>query len=164
MDEELELDLSEDDQQITRDKKRIENLSSKAKEAYTERDEARAALETAEQGKVIAENRAKFLEEFSEVATKYPEASEYKPQIEERVQKGYSLEDAAVAVLASEGKFSPQQEVAPITDSGLGGSAVISNLSGENRPFSEMSREEKRAQLIEADKRGELRQILEQRF
>lgn len=164
MADELDLDLDlDEDQNINKTEERIKNLSSKVRDASKERDEAKAAAEAAEAAREAAEKRAQFLESFSEVANKYPGAAEFKTQIEERTQKGYSLEDAAVAALAEAGKFTPQQqEVAPITTGTMGGSAPVS-ITGDSRPYSEMSREEKRAALIEADQRGELRQILEQR-
>lgn len=163
MAEELDLDLDlEEEPIINKTEERIKNLSSKVRDAAKERDEERAAKEAADARADAAEKRAEFLESFSEVATKYPGASEFKAQIEERTQKGYSLEDAAVAALAEAGRFTPQQNVAPITAGTMGGSAPVS-ITGEGRPYSEMSRDEKRAILMEADRTGELKQILEQR-
>ncbi len=164
MAEELDLDLDlEGDPNINKTEERIKNLSSKVRDASKERDEAKAAAEASEQARIAAEKKAEFLESFSDVSSKYPGATEFKSQIEERVQKGYSIEDAAVAVLASEGKFTPQQQnIAPVTAGTMGGSAPVT-VTGDSRPYSDMSREEKRAALIEADSRGELRQILEQR-
>lgn len=161
---ELELDLDlEEEPIINKTEERIKNLSSKVREKAQETQTEREGREAAEARAETAEKRAEFLESFSDVSTKYPGATEFKTQIEERVQKGYSIEDAAVAVLASEGKFTPSQDVAPTTDSTIGGSAATPSLSGENRPFSEMSRDEKREKLLEADRNGELKAILEQR-
>lgn len=162
MADELELDLDlEGDPTINKTEERIKNLSSKVRDAAKERDDAKAAAEASDAARIAAENKAAFLESFSDVATKYPGANDLKTQIEERTQKGYSIEDAAVAALAEAGLFAPQQNVAPVT-SGVGGSAPIS-VTGDSRPYSEMSREDKRAALMEADRTGELRQILEQR-
>jgi predicted NBD/HSP70 family sugar kinase len=164
-DTELDLDLDlEEEPSINKTEERIKNLSSKVRDAAKERDEAKAAAEASDAARLAAEKKAEFLESFSDVATKYPGASEFKTQIEERTQKGYSIEDAAVAALAEAGRFAPQQHqtVAPATAGTMGGSAPVS-ITGDSRPYSDMSREEKRAALLEADARGELRQILEQR-
>lgn len=163
MTDELDLDLDLDEEQaINKTEERIKNLSSKVREKSQMAEENAKKAEEADQRAAAAEKRAEFLESFSEVATKYPGAAEFKTQIEERTQKGYSLEDAAVAALAEAGRFTPQQDVAPITAGTMGGSAPVS-ITGDSRPYAEMSRDEKRAALMEADRTGELRQILEQR-
>lgn len=157
---ELDLELGNDENINNRAEKRINDLSSKVMSTAKERDDAKAATEAAEAKASAAEKRAEFLESFSDVATKYPGSAEYKAQIEERVQKGYSIEDAAVAVLASEGKFVPPEPAAPAAESPVGGSAPTV-LPNDGRTASEMTQEERRNMLIEADKRGEVAQVLQ---
>lgn len=161
MDEDLELDLSQDEAE-SRAQKRIRNLSSKAEDALKERDEATAKAQESESARLAAEKRAEFLESFSGQSTKYPAASEFRDAIQEKVlTSGYSVEDATVAVLVSEGRFT-----APATQDvqsmAAGGSAATA-ISANGRPIGEMSQAERRAALMEAENSGELRQILERR-
>jgi len=167
MDDELELDLTSEEEPINRAQKRIESLTSKTKEAYKERDEAAAKAAEAEQARLAAEKRAEFLESFTGVSTKYPNATEHREAIQEKVlNNGYTVEDATVAVLAANGQFTPpvQEHLQPVTAGvSAGGSAPTTGLSGEGRPVSDMTQAERRQALIDADARGELRQILERR-
>lgn len=156
---ELDLDLGEDENINNRSQERIKNLSSKVKEAAGERDAAKAAAEAAETGRLDAEKKLSFLESFSDVSTKHPGATEYREAIQEKVLSGYTVEDATVAVLAAEGKYTPPAVEVP-AENVAGGSAPI-QLTGENKTVAEMSQEERRAQLVEADKRGEISQILQ---
>lgn len=161
MAEELELDLDlDEDPNINRTEERIRKLSSKVKEqageTATEREQRIVAEERAEK----AEKRAEFLDGFTGLASKYPNATEHRDAIQEKVLAGYSIEDATVSVLAAEGQFVPQTQASPPTDSPLGGSAVTASLSGDQKSVPEMSREEKREALLEADKRGEIAEFL----
>lgn len=158
MADDLELELDLDSENINRTEERIKNLSSKVKEQAGKADEERKAREESDARAEAAEKRAEFLENFSEVATKYPGANDFKTQIEERVQKGYTVEDAAVAVLASEGKFTPP-EVPVVVEPAAGGSAVTS-VGNAPKPLEDMSQADRRAKLLEADTNGELSQIL----
>ncbi len=166
MDDELDLDLSQEEEPINRAQKRIESLTSKTKEAYQERDAAAAKAAEAEQARAAAEKRAEFLESFTDVTTRYQAAPEFRDAIQEKVlNSGYTVEDATVAVLAANGRFTPPQveeqpNVQPMTS---GGSAPITDLSGGNRGVSDMTQAERRAALMDADARGDLRQILERR-
>lgn len=159
----LDLDLNDDPQINNRAEQRIKDLSSKVREKAQETEAERKAREEAETRAAAAEKRAEFLESFSDVAAKYPGASDFKAQIEERVQKGYTVEDATVSVLNAEGKFAGSAQEAPLVpitqDTAAGGSAVTT--FGDGRSASDMTREEKRALLEEADKNGELAQILQ---
>ena len=157
MAEELELDLSNEDENINKTEERIKNLSSKVKTTAQERDAERAAREEAEAKAQAAERKVEFLDKFTDVSTKYQGAAEYKDKIFEKVNSGYSLEDAAVSVLNAEGKFAPQ--MAPIVESAGGGSAATILPSGD-RDVSEMSKDEIRSKLIEASESGELAQVI----
>ncbi len=85
---------------------------------------------------------------------------EYKDAIKEKVMKGYSVEDATVATLAAEGKFSAP--VAP-RETIAGGSATNSIQSDGPKSMNEMTRDEKRAELLRAEAEGgDLSRILRQ--
>lgn len=155
MDDNLDLDLG--NEEITRKDKRIESLSSKVKETSTERDEAKAKAEAAEAARLAAEKERDFYASFSDTATKFPAASEYKDKIKEKVLAGYSVEDATVAVLNAENKLVPQAAPPPPPPGpAAGGSSDTQLPSSGQKSVSEMTRDEKRAALIEAEKRGDI--------
>lgn len=135
---------------------RIKSLSSKVKSTSEERDAAKAAEEAAKAAQASAEKERDFYAGFAESSPKHPGAVEYRDAIKEKVMAGYSVEDATVSVLNAEGKLTgtvvPVVEIAPAA----GGSAVNQLPDTSVKPLSEMTRDEKRAQLVEAEKRGDI--------
>lgn len=149
----LDLDLDEGSEINNRAEKRLKDLSEKVRITAKERDEIAQAKKELEQQKAIAEKERDFFASFSDSVGKYPNASEYKDNIKEKVLAGYTVEDATVAVLAREGKLQMTQPVIE-KPSPAGGSATTGLVS--EKKVHEMSREEKLAALMEAEKRGEL--------
>lgn len=158
MAEELEQVSPNEEQDINRTEERIKTLSSKVKLTAQERDEAKQLAEEAAAAKVAAERERDFFKDFSTVSSKYQGASEFQDKIWEKVNSGYTTEDATVAVLAAEGKF-PAQETAPIVESAGGGSSSTVIPTSEKSP-NEMTQEERRAALQEASDSGELAGII----
>lgn len=157
---ELEVDLANEDNTINRTEERIKNLSSKVKETAQERDEAKRLAEEAAAKAEAAEKKAGFLEKFSDIAGKYQGANEYRDKIWEKVNAGYDPEDAAVAVLNSEGKLMPQAvDMAPIAGPAAGGSSSTV-IPQADRTAADMTQAERRAALQEANDSGELSQII----
>lgn len=157
MDEDtLELDLSEE--VPNRTEERIKNLSSKVREKATEAAEAQKKAEEAETARLAAEKERDFYASFSTSTAKFPAASEHMDAIKEKVLSGYSVEDATVAVLNAEGKLVPQEATPAPVESPLGGSAATPSLDVPSSQ--ELSLEEKRAKLMEADQRGEIQDAL----
>ncbi len=148
-DEEIELEL--DDQNNV--EKRIRSLSEKVKLASGEKEDLRKKLEEEQQKSAALEKEHAFLSSFGEQTTKYPDAISFRDQIKERVLKGYSMDDATVAVLNQEGKLF-KKEIPH--ESPAGGSATITPQSGSEKKVSDMSRDERRNALLEAEKRGDL--------
>lgn len=114
---------------------RITELSDKVK---TEAE----ARQKAETEKADAERRAAFAEGFVDVVTTHPEAKDHKDAIKEKVLKGYSVQDATFAVLGAAGKLggnTPPQVA--------GGSASTAMPQSGEKPVSEMTQAERRAQL-----------------
>lgn len=150
--------LNAEDEQIIRNKveERITSLSNKVKTTSEERDAL--ALE-----KASLEKERDFYSSFTDSTAKYPGAVEYKDAIKEKVMAGYSVEDATVSVLNKEGKFQPQ---APAVEKELvaGGSSLNRIPDGGSKSIGEMTRDEKRQALMEADKRGEIEPILRRGF
>jgi len=166
MADELDFDLESLDTDIENQnkvEKRIKDLSGKAKSAYEERDEA---LKKAEQ----AEKKATFLEGFGDIQSKYPQAAEFKEDIQKKVlEDGYSPKAAALEVLDDAGKLTPEKEEKPAEtpepeatqqvpqSSPTGGSA--STPLPVDKGVEDMTKEEKRAALQELSDSGELSKL-----
>ncbi len=159
--DELELGL-EGSEDINKTELRIKNLSSKVRDTATERDEAKAAAEKAQAEAESAVKERDFFKGFSAISEKYPGASEFQDQILEKVNAGYSQEDAAVSVLNANGKLqsqAQQEAPRPITSAGGGSAATVLPDSAE-RPISEMTQAERREALMSPDRQAELEAIL----
>jgi len=158
-----EFDLDQLDSEIEQKNKvelRIKNLSDKVKLTSEERDDKdRLLQEQRSQNESLVKERD-FLNSFGDQAVKYPDALAFKDKIKEKVLKGYSVEDATTAVLVSEGKYSAPRVETPITASPVntfaGGSAPTLHQAGGEKGLDQLSREEKRAKLVEAEQRGDL--------
>jgi hypothetical protein len=143
MAEDLELDLEENAVE-----KRIKSLSEKVKLTSAERDEKDRLL-TERDGQLATVTKEKdFYAGFSDSLSKYPNASEYKEKIKEKVMSGYDVEDATVAILAREGKLTTAPTPQAPKDNPAGGSATTNTGVGE-KSLGEMSKDEKRAALVE---------------
>lgn len=132
--------------------KRIKDLSNKVKLTSKERDELAKAKEQSDAERDSAKKEVEFYSSFSDATDKYPAAKEYKDKIKEKVLSGYSVEDAAVAVLAKEGKLDAIKAV----ENPAGGSATNLPMTGESKSLGEMSREEKRAEVLKAMDKGDI--------
>lgn len=159
MADELELDL-EGSEDINKTELRIKNLSSKVRDTSLERDEAKAAAEKARAEAEAAAKERDFFKGFSAISEKYPGASEFQDAILEKVNAGYSTEDAAVSVLNANGKLMPQavETVQPIIAGG-GSAATVLTDNGE-KSISEMTQQERREALMAPDRQAELEAIL----
>lgn len=156
-----ELDLELDDSTIQDEnnnkvEKRIKDLSGKVKTTAEERDAERAKAQQLETEKTAALKDAEFYKNFNTTASKYQGAGEYQDKIREKVMAGYDLEDATISILAKEGKFTPPPTPQLPRESPAGGSAPTQLKSGGAKTVGEMSQEERRAELMEAEKRGDI--------
>lgn len=149
------LDLELGQEEINREKTRNKDLSEKVINTAKERDEAKALADKVEVEKQAALKDVDFYKNFSTVNSKYSGAAEYQDRIKEKVMAGYDLEDATISILAKEGKFNPPVEV-KAKESPAGGSAVNTFKAGGEKPVADMTLDEKRNQLIEAEKRGDI--------
>ena len=143
MADELELELEDNDVE-----KRIKDLSNKVKLTAGERDEKDRLLKERDEQLGTVSKERDFFKDFSGNVAKYPGASEYQDAIKDKVMSGYTVEDATVAVLAKEGKFTPTPAPVAPKENPAGGSAITNTGSGD-KSLSEMSREEKRSALVE---------------
>jgi hypothetical protein len=158
MEEELNLDsLEVQADEKLKVKNRFQTLSDKVATTSKERDDALAKVQAEAEAKAQLEKERDFYKDFSANVSKYPAASEFQDKILEKVKAGYATEDAMVSVLAKEGKFAPQEvKMAPITAEG--GSATTT-LAGD-KTFDQMSVDDKRSALQEAEKTGDLERAI----
>ena len=158
--EELGIDSGEtQDNSETTNKieKRMSELNKKVILTSKERDELADLNKELEAEKENAIKERDFYKGFSAISSRpeYQSASEYQEKILEKVNSGYDVEDATIAILAREGKYQPPAPEVE-TESPAGGSAVNQvNLKADKAP-GEMNKEELRAALVEAEKKGEL--------
>lgn len=134
--------------------KRIKQLSGKVKEEAEAREAERAAREAAEAKAAEYERNAAFSEGFADIVATNPAAKDFKDDIKAKVLSGYSVEDATYAVLGKAGKLNntaPEPEPTP-----AGGSAVTTPPQGGARSAYEMTQEERRKALLEAQARGDI--------
>lgn len=162
MEEDLNLDLDKIQAQTEerlKVKDRFGKLSEKVTEANKERDDAAAKATAEAEARQVAEKERDFYKNFNANITKYPNATAHQDQIWDKVKGGYDIEDAMVAVLAKEGKLNMPSEPTP-TYSGTveGGSAPTS--TGTEKSFESMTTDDKFNALLEADKTGELADLL----
>lgn len=133
---------------------RIRKLSQKVEQTSKERDELAKAKEQAETEKAAAIRERDFYSSFSDSLSKYPNAKDHKDDIKTKVLAGYTVEDATVAVLAKAGKLNATQ---PEKETAAGGSATTNPPQTGPKTLSEMTKEEKRQAIIDADARGEIK-------
>lgn len=151
------LDLEQLDKQIegeSKVEKRIKDLSEKVRLTAEERDAGKRQLEEYTSKTKELERERDFFSSFSDVVSTNPAAKDHKDDILAKVKSGYSVEDATYAVLGKLGKLGQTQ---PAVESPVGGSAAVNQpITGAQKSVSELSREEKRNALVEAEKRGDI--------
>lgn len=160
MDDENELNLSDADiadaqtkaEGKLENKNRLEKLSEKVIFTAKERDEANAKTQVEVEARSKAEKERDFFRDFSKLSGQYPAAHEYQDKILEKVNSGYSPEDATLAVLAKEGKLGGS--IKPITQQSPAGGSSATMMAEFDKAPSEMSREEMKSKLMELENQG----------
>ena len=160
-DQDLDLSLEDDQPQINKTQERIKSLNSKVGEANRGKEEAEQRAAEATKRAEKAEKKAEFISSFSEVSQKYQGATEYKDQIQEKVDIGYTVEDATVAILNAEGKLLPQEPIFEAPLPAAGGSAPTT-LPSQAPTAGEMTQEERRAELLKPERASDIERILRQ--
>ena len=152
-----ELDLEQLDNDIEKEnkvEKRIKDLSEKVRLTSEERDAEKRKFEEFSSKTNELQRERDFYASFSDVVSNNPAAKDHKEDILAKVKGGYTVEDATFAVLGKAGKLGQPQ---PVVDSPIGGSAAVNQpITGGTKKPNEMSRDEKRNALLEAEKRGEI--------
>ena len=154
-DEELDLEL-EEQENVNKVEKRIKSLSEKVKLTSEERDELKGLNDNLTAEKHSLSKERDFYKGFNQVSAKYPGANEYQDKILEKVNAGYDVEDAAISILAKEGKFSPTQPKVE-EEKAAGGSASTAMKGGEDKTPEKMSQDERRAALLDFEAKGEFK-------
>lgn len=130
--------------ELSRRDERIKQLSEKVEHTAKERDEQAKLVKDRDEKIATLEKEGAFSSGYAEVLSTHPAAKDHKDEIKEKVLKGYSVEDAALAVLGKAGKLGAVQ--AP-PKSPAGGSADTAMPQGGQKDIKDMSLAEKRAQL-----------------
>jgi len=142
---ENDLETSEEDvqteQKTSEAERRIKELSEKVELTSKDRDEKDALIKERDDKIAYLEKEKEFSDSFSDVLEKYPNAKTFKDAIKERVDKGYSVEDATFAVLGKEGKLGVREMD---VDTPAGGSADTSISTDTEKPVSDMTQDERR--------------------
>lgn len=156
MAEELDLDtLDSELERENRVEKRIKDLSEKVRLTSEGQEKERLARTEVEGKLAEAQRERDFFAGFADVVSTNPAAKDHKDDILAKVKGGYSVEDATYAVLGKAGKLGNQPEPRQIVDSPVGGSAVTQPPTAKKAP-NDLSQQERRAQLLEAEARGDL--------
>jgi len=157
MADELELDLTEDNQEeiISRKDSRIKSLSDKVKLTSEERDTLAKEKEELSAKAAALQKDADFFKGLNTLSSKYQGVHEFQDKIQEKFKSGYDLEDAAISILAKEGKYVPP---APVIErqSPVGGSANTTVTGTDGKGPQEMTQAERLAALTELEAKGEL--------
>ena len=153
MADDLELDLDDAPKEEHIIDKRIKSLSEKVRLTSEERDEFKKLGEEKDAKLAETQRERDFYSGFADVVVANPSAKDYKEDILTKVKGGYSVEDATFAVLGKAGKLG--QPPPPPKENPAGGSAVTPPIPGQ-KILKEMSRDEKRTQLLELEARGDI--------
>lgn len=125
---------------------RMSNLATGKAEAEKRAQEAEAKVQS-------SQKEVEFYSSFSDSLGQYPQASAYKDTIREKVMAGYTVEDATISVLAKEGKLTQSD---PVRQSPAGGSASNQIQQGGAKSIGDMTRDEKRQAILDAEKKGDI--------
>lgn len=135
-------------------KNRFATLSEKITLTTKEKEEAIAKIKIEADGRLQAEKERDFFKDFSTVSAKYPQAAEHQDKILERVNRGYSTQDATLAVLNEVGQLQPITAGTVRIDNPAGGSAATALSDSGNKSESEMTQAERRQALLDMEKEG----------
>lgn len=149
MADELEVTL----EQPSEAERRIKQLSKEKGESIAAKEVAEKAKQESDEKLQVAERKSAFLEGFSDIVSENPAAKEFKAEMEEKVLGGMSIEDAKFVVLGRAGKLGQSTQ----TESPAGGSATTTvTQSAGNKSVKEMSADERRQALVEAEQKGDI--------
>lgn len=129
---------------------RVRNLHAQKKQAEDKAEAETKAKQEALDKLAVMEKETKFLTSFSEVNAKFPGANDFKDKIKEKFNSGYSIEDATIATLHSEGKLNNRE------GNTAGGSAPNQIISPAAKSPKEMASADRWEALKEAEKRGDI--------
>lgn len=144
--------------QETESQKRIRQLSEKVRLTSEERDEKDRILQESTAKIATLEKENAFNSGFVDVLANYSAAKDHKDDIKAKVLSGMSVEDATFAVLGKAGKLGQAAPIAQAPQSPAGGSAPNAIQRDAQKSVSEMSREERKAALMEHQ--GEIANLL----
>ena len=135
--------------------RRIKQLSDKVRLTAEERDEKDRLLKEKGVENIELQRERDFYAGFTDVVAQNPAAKDHKDDILAKVKGGYTVEDATFAVLGKAGKLNTP---APEPESPAGGSSapVTPPQGGTGKSVQEMTQQERRTALLEAQSRGDI--------
>lgn len=154
MEDTIDLEVEDSQQETNRPNNRYKDLADKYRAEREEKERIAQEKAALEAEKLASQKEVEFYKTFSSLSGKYQGASDYQDKIREKVLSGYDIEDATISVLAKEGKLTnaPVREIMP-----AGGSATNTiTPTSNNKSPSEMSLDEMRAALIQAEAKGDI--------
>ncbi len=134
--------------------KRIKQLSDKVGLSAKEVEEQKKLVQDRDEKIATLERENSFNSGFADTVATTPQAKEFKDDIKAKVLSGYSLEDATYAVLGKAGKLN--QSSRENLESPAGGSATTTVTQTGTKSVKEMSPDERRQALVDAEKSGDL--------
>lgn len=140
--------------QPSESEKRIKQLSEKVRLTSEERDEKDRLLKEEGDKNTELTRERDFYQGFSDVLPANPMAKDHKDEIKAKVLSGYTVEDAMFAVLGKAGKLGQPKPEEPKSPAG-GSAPTTPPQSGVKSP-QEMTQEERKAALLEAQARGDI--------
>lgn len=157
MDQNEELDKIEaETAEKLKTKNRFQDLSEKVITTAKEKDEVEAKYKAETDARTKAEKERDFYKDFSKLSAKYPQATDHQDKILEKVNAGYSTKDATIAVLDDVGMLQPitnsTQSMRPTNVAGGSASTSMSDYGDKNPQ--DMSQEDRRNALMQAEKEG----------
>lgn len=156
-DEDL-IDLEDNAQSPVEDKSdnRLRNLANKVRTVAEERDAALKEKQLQQEEIQKTKREVEFYKGLGAIATQNPAVLEYQEQIMDKVvNNGYSIEDAAVSILVKENKYQPpMSNPQPIVESPAGGTSPNAFRGGGEKSVGDMTQEERRNALLQAEADG----------
>lgn len=126
----------------------INNLKTSLEKSETEKKEIADQLADSQ-----------FQNGFNEILGTYPLAKDHESEIKEKVAKGYTVEDAAIAILGKQNKLKTADQITAEENKGtdLGGNTVRTPDLSKKSDSAEKTAEELAEELKEFERKGEFR-------
>lgn len=131
---------------------RINQLSQKLAEEAKSKEKEAKAREKAEAEAQAAARERDFYKNINPLLREFPDAAEFQDEIKEKVNKGYDVKDATIAVLHGKSKLSPKQAEKEMI---AGGSATTNVQAGAGKSVEDLIKNGS-----QADRKAKLKELV----